>query len=356
MEEVKDIQQDKWQYQRDIDQLADMIGNHPESASGTVGYDIFYCTADDRDDWKQGAWYKPEEQNQKHFRKRMGELLTNYEPDAMMVVIIFKKGTKLHSKKFRFYIDKSKKVPLMEDKKSDPAQTQNHRSIDPAARKYYDQAGVSFPEDENPDNGMGDLKPHKRNGQGGLGALGALELENFKKDFQLERKIEDYEKLRKEKEDKIAELQKEITEIQKENDQLDQENDAMQKAAEKADLLKFGLIGAATLLGKKFGIDTSTLMGLAGVMLGGGGELPAAQSEDKGGVDEEPSANSAPISKIVKFLNQLSEEEFAMIVTILQVCENGKNKGSINEIGQFAFNWWQSKSGEQPKKENEEGE
>ena len=111
----------------------------------------------------------------------------------------------------------------------------------------------------------------------------------------------------------------------------------------KADKGKLENLGLLIGAGKLLKMDNQSLMGLAGMLMGGGDVDPNLLSENAstaqkgGGLDlagDNPARYEA-IQTISQFLNNLEEEPFRKVISLLQLIENQQNL--VDSLLNYAF-------------------
>ncbi|MCB0397954.1 MAG: hypothetical protein KDD36_14990, partial [Flavobacteriales bacterium] len=145
--------------------------------------------------------------------------------------------------------------------------------------------------------------------------LGALQMQNLQKDFD------------------IKLLQRDIDQLKKESQKLEQENkeltEALYEYENKADKGKLENLGLLIGAGKLLKMDNQSLLGLAGMLMGDGQAdmnllTESSENEQKGGGLDLSGSNperEEAISTINVFLGGIEEETFRKVITLLQLIE-----------------------------------
>ncbi|MEZ5149131.1 MAG: hypothetical protein R2759_19185 [Bacteroidales bacterium] len=295
-----------YRYMNELRQLQDLIKNYPVTSSGKrCQYSIYYVLPGESV-WKQVEWPTDD---YKRFVKRSEEIIELFEPDALKVDLHIKGKKQEHI----IRLIPNKHIPLLDDSGRKTLNRRDQRLAD-----------MQQPQLETPSTpGLGNTEYKSEQG------LGALQLNNLQKDFD------------------IKLLQRDIDQLRKDNQRLEQENkdltESLYEYENKADKGKLENLGLLIGAGKLLKMDNQSLMGLAGMLMGGGDVDPNLLSENAstaqkgGGLDlagDNPARYEA-IQTISQFLNNLEEEPFRKVISLLQLIENQQNL--VDSLLNYAF-------------------
>ncbi len=295
-----------YRYMNELRQLQDLIKNYPAGSSGKgCEYSIHYVLPNDKE-WKQVEWPNAD---YKRFVKRAEEIIEIFGPDALKVTLHIKNKKQDHI--IRLIPDIH--IPVIDGVKQKPLNRRDQRLTD-----------MQQNENHNPEiNGLGN--PEYKTEAG----LGALQMQNLQKDFD------------------IKLLQRDIDQLKKDNEKLEQENkeitDALYEYENKADKGKLENLGLLIGAGKLLKMDNQSLLRLAGMLMGGGEPDMNLLSESTengqkgGGLDlsgNNPERDEA-ISTINQFLGKIDEETFRKVISILQLIE--KENELSDPLLKYAF-------------------
>jgi hypothetical protein len=295
-----------YRYMNELRQLQDMIKNYPAGPNGKgCEYSIYYVLPNDKD-WKQVEWPNADH---KRFVKRSEEIIELFEPDALKVILHIKNKKQEHI--IRLMPDKH--IPVIDGTISKPTDRRQQR-----------QTEMQENTNQNPGlNGMGNPEYKSESG------LGALQMQNLQKDFD------------------IKLLQRDIDQLKKESQKLELENkeltEALYEYENKADKGKLENLGLLIGAGKLLKMDNQSLLGLAGMLMGDGQAdmnllTESTESEQKGGGLDLSGGNperEESISTINVFLGNIDEETFKKVITLLQLIE--KQSELVDHLLKYAL-------------------
>lgn len=232
-------------------------------------------------EWMQAGW---ENKDRKSLEPRLKQIIQNYSPDAIKVIIDPKLA---HHNPQEHIIDITGKLSFMS--------TEN--------------------QEKKPENGMsGDYS--------NMSGLGALQIENLNKNFEIKLLERDKDAMDKEK----VSLETKIKELETENNVLYKEiGDLQAKGGNDKWASLLGIVIGKKVLGDD--LDVNALMGL----LGDSGEANINQTHQiesvrkSGGIEiegDEPSKTIEIISAFLSHLEKNSNESFLKVISILQKFES----------------------------------
>jgi len=280
-----------YRYMVELRPIQDMVKNY-SNGSGNKGcsFSIFYVMPDDLK-WKQVEFGSNEYDR---FLVRVEYIIETYEPDALKIVLHMKKN-----EQYVIRIIPGKHIPVIDGGTKKTLNRREQRQADTQEKNMQNQGMNGIPESES---------------QVGTG-LGALQMQNLQKDFD------------------IKLLQRDIDQFKKENQKLEEENkeltEALYEYENKADKGKLENLGLLVGAGKLLKMDNQSLLGLAGMLMGDGAanmSLPAeatTQEEKGGGLDLSGSnpEREESINTIIQFLGSIDEESFRKVISLLQLIE-----------------------------------
>ena len=281
-----------YRYMNELRQVQDLIKNYPVGTNGKAClYEIFYVLPDESE-WKQVEWPTSD---YKRFTKRAEEIIELFEPDALRILLHLK--NKKQEQIIRLI--PGKHIPVIDGKIQKPLNRKEQRLTD-LQENPTQTPGI---------NGLGN--PEYKSEAG----LGALQMQNLQKDFD------------------IKLLQRDLDQLKKDNGKLEVENKELTESLydyeNKADKGKLENLGLLIGAGKLLKMDNQSLLGLAGMLMGGNeGDMNLlTESTDKeqkgGGLDlsgSNPEREEA-IGTINLFLAKIDEETFRKVISLLQLIE-----------------------------------
>lgn len=295
-----------YRYMNELRQIQDLIKNYPASSSGTqCEYEIFYVLPGDAD-WKQAEWANNDYQR---FVKRAEEIIEIFEPDALKVTL------KIKNKKQDYVIRliPGANIPAIDGTTNKAMNRREQRQFELLKNKGL-QSNL---------NGIEEIQNNSGSG------LGALQMQNLQKDFDIKLLYRDLEQLKKDNQ-KLEQENKELT-------------DALFEYEGKADKGKLENLGLLIGAGKLLKMDNQSLLGLAGMLMGGNEAdmnllSESISSEEKSGgleLNGESHAREESIATISQYLHTIDEDSFKKVISLLQLLE--KQNGLIDPMLKFAF-------------------
>lgn len=281
-----------YRYMNELRQMQDLVKNYPNGTNGKgCPYSIYYVMPEDQK-WKQAEWDSTEYDR---FLIRAEEIIEIHEPDAIRVVLHMKKK----NEEYVIRLIPSKHIPVIDGVKTKPLNRREQRLTEMQHNENNNPAAT--------DLGNPEYRPE-------IG-LGALQMQNLQKDFD------------------IKLLQRDIDQLKKDNQKLEQENkeitEALYEYENKADKGKLENLGLLIGAGKLLKMDNQSLLGLAGMLMGGGETdmnllAESTEKEQKGGGLDLSGNNperEETIATINMFLGKIDEETFRKVISILQLIE-----------------------------------
>ncbi len=294
-----------YRYMVELRPIYEIVKNY-SNGSGEKGclYSIYYVVPNDKN-WKQIEWDSKEYEQ---FLVRVEHIIETCEPDAIKIVLHMKKN-----EQYVIRIIPGIHIPVID---GDTEKALNRR----------EQRQTKIQEKNMPNQGLnGALNPDPMMESG----LGALQMQNLQKDFD------------------IKLLQRDIDQFTKENQKLELENkeltEALYEYENKADKGKLENLGLLVGAGKLLKMDNQSLLGLAGMLMGDGGanmSLPAestAPEQKGGGLDLSGSSpeREESINTIIQFLGSVDEETFRKVISLLQLIE--KQSDLVDNLLKYAL-------------------
>jgi FtsZ-binding cell division protein ZapB len=290
-----------YRYMNELRQLQDMIKNYPVDSKGKgCIYTIYYVVPGDKE-WKQVEWPSGD---YKRFVKRSEEIIELFEPDALKVILHIKNKKQEHI----IRLMPEKHIPVIDGNLPKPTDRRKQRQTEMQESNTQEQ-GLN-----------GQNLPEYKSESG----LGALQMQNLQKDFD------------------IKLLQRDIDQLKKDNQKLEQENkeltESLYEFEGKADKGKLENLGLLIGAGKLLKMDNQSLLGLAGMLMGDGQAdmnllTESNENEPKGGgldLSGDNPEREESISTINQFLLNIDEEMFRKVITLLQLIE--KQNGLVDHL------------------------
>lgn len=281
-----------YRYMNELRQLQDLIKNYPLTKAGKgCEYTIYYVLPKDVE-WKQVEWPSSD---YKRFVKRAEEIIEIFEPDALKVILHIKNKKQEHV--IRLIPDIH--IPVIDGKIQKPINRREKRLTEMQNHENTNSGT----------NGLGNSEYKSETG------LGALQMQNLQKDFDIKLLYRD-----------IEQLKKENTKLEQENGEL---TEALYEYENKADKGKLEHLGLLVGAGKLLNMDNQSLLGLAGMLMGGKESdmnliSESTEKERKGGGLDLSGSNperEETISTINMFLGNTDESTFRKVISILQLIE-----------------------------------
>lgn len=284
-------------FQQDIQEVVTMIKEYPGSK---ISYDLFWAKGSGTPIWKQRGWGNSSDRDA--IQNEIDETIEIYSPDAIKIHVV--PSLKKHKAKDHI-IDITGNLEL-ENSPNPQRSMRNNRN---------EMVGNA--------------------GEGLSGGLGALQISNLTKDFDIKRLQDKLEA----KTEKYKELEDDYYALA---DELEKTNAALGEVSgnnSQEDMMKMG----AVILGKKLMGDDVEISELLGAFGGSSNNSDSAEetTEKKGGIsfdEDEEDQEPKPGDQIALWLNAIHEQDndkFMKLVSILKKFE--EEPESIDTVAELIF-------------------